>query len=74
MDARGEAKPIWASWKLLDDGRVNVVATYGEAGSFVRRETVFESLDQAAKALGPGFKDVVERAGQAGSTTGRWRP
>ncbi len=74
MAASGEAKPIWARWTLLNDGRVNVVATYGEAGDFVQRESVFESLDQAAKALGPSFKDVVTRAREAGSRAGRWRP
>lgn len=74
MAASGEAKPIWASWTLLSDGRVHVVATYGKADGFVRQESVFDSLDQAAKALGPSFKDVVARASVAGSKAGRWRP
>lgn len=74
MAAGGEAKPIWASWTILSDGRINVVATYGEGDGFIRRERVFESLDQAAQALGPSFRDVVTRAQEAGSTTGRWRP
>ncbi len=74
MNASGDAKPIWAKWRLQDDGRVNVVATYAARGGIVQRETVFESIEQAAKALGPSFKDVVGRAREAGSKAGRWRP
>lgn len=74
MNESREARPIWAKWRLLDDGRVHVVATYGEEGGFVQREIAFESIAQAAQALGPSFEDVVTRARAAGSTAGRWRP
>ncbi len=74
MSPKRETKPIWARWKVLDDGRVRVVATYGDGGGFVQEETAFESIEQAAKVLGPSFKDVVARAQAAGSKAGRWRP
>lgn len=74
MNGSQAARPIWAKWRLHDDGRVHVVATYGEEAGFVQREIHFESIAQAAEALGPSFEDVVMRAHAAGSTAGRWRP
>lgn len=71
---QGQEKPIWASWKVADDGRIEVTATYSERGAYVRREMHYGSLDEAAEALGPSFRDVVVRAMDAGSRTGRWRP
>ncbi len=67
-------KPIWAKWRVTEDGGVAVVATYLEAGSYVRRELEFDSLSDAAATLGPSFGDVVARATEAGSRAGRWRP
>lgn len=65
---------IWVSWRVSDDGQVDVVATYGEESGFVRREQSYVSLEDASAELGPGFKEVVERSMEAGSYGGRWRP
>ncbi len=73
-EARGSEKPIWASWRITEDGAVIVVATFLEAATYVRREMRFASLDEAARTLGPGFRQVVTRAMSAGSHAGRWRP
>jgi hypothetical protein len=69
-----DQKPIWVKWTVHDDGRVEVVATYGHGGAFVQREAHYDSLDQAVGALGSGFRDVVTRAIEVGSYSGRWRP
>ena len=74
MVEKAPEKPIWAKWKIGAAGDVEVVATYQAAGSYVQREFAFASLDEAARAFGPGFRDVVSRARAAGSTVGRWRP
>jgi hypothetical protein len=66
--------PIWARWAVGDDGGVEVVATYGEGGSYVQRLFSFVSLDEAAMAFGPGFREVVAKVLEAGSRAGRWRP
>jgi hypothetical protein len=67
-------KPIWASWRVREDGSVEVTATYRDGAAYARREAVYSSLVEAAEALGPGFHDVVTRATKAGSHAGRWRP
>ncbi len=75
MNDESEAgKPIWAKWRVLEDGQVVVAATYRRGDRFVQRETSFTSLAAAAEALGRGFADVVKRAMEAGSLAGRWRP
>lgn len=75
MTDRGdERKPIWAQWRLNDDGTVSIEATYAEGLGYAQRQRSFDSLDQAAAELGGSFRDVVERALEAGSQRGRWRP
>ena len=69
-----EQRIIWASWRLRQDGRVEVVATRTEDQGHVRDHAEYDSLDEAAEALGPSFRDVVERSAAVGSRTGRWRP
>ncbi len=73
-DGSGAERPIWAKWRLLEDGQVVVVATYRRGDRLVQRETGFTSLAAAANVLGRGFEDVVKRAQAAGSFAGRWRP
>ncbi len=67
-------KIIWAKWRLHEDGRVEVVATLGEPGSYFQRGTFYGSLDDAVEVLGSGFRDVVDRSVEAGSKAGHWRP
>jgi hypothetical protein len=67
-------KPIWAKWRVGDDGTIAVVATYAEGQGYVQRGQSFDSLDQAAAELGESFRDVVVRALEVGSHRGRWRP
>lgn len=67
-------KPIWASWRVGDDGGISVVATYAEGGGYVQREESYESLERAAASLGDSFREAVTRAVAAGSRRGRWRP
>ncbi|MGD2215107.1 MAG: hypothetical protein PVJ64_00070 [Gemmatimonadales bacterium] len=69
-----EGKPIWARWEVRDDGGLDVVATYGEGGSYVSRELAFDSLEEATATLGPSFAVVVSRVMKAGHKAGRWRP
>ena len=73
-----ESKPeniIWASWRVEEDGRVEVSATFKTAeGEYRQWPASYASLEEAAAELGPGFGDVVARAVEAGSTHGRWRP
>ncbi len=67
---------IWAKWRVTRDGSVEVVATY-EADAdegYTRREHTYASVDAAADALGPSFRDVVTRSIDAGARSGRWRP
>ena len=71
---QNEERPIWAKWELREDGRLDVVATYGEGGSYVSRELSFYSLEDAVETLGPSFADVVARVREAGGKAGRWRP
>lgn len=67
-------KIIWARWTLHDDGSLEVVATYGEAGGYVLRTIGFDSLDVAADVLGDSFREVVSRVVAEGLKAGRWRP
>ncbi|UCC74719.1 MAG: hypothetical protein JSV86_09265 [Gemmatimonadota bacterium] len=67
-------KPIWAGWRVRDDGSVEVAATYDQGGGSVQREFSFANLAEAVEVFGPGFGDVVTRATEAGSNSGRWRP
>jgi hypothetical protein len=72
---RGDPRrPIWAKWRVDDDGTVSVVATYAEGKGYAQRERSFNSLDEAAAELGDSLRDVVERALEANSQSGRWRP
>jgi hypothetical protein len=65
---------IWVTWRLHSDGRVTVQATRGEGGGYTQDEYDFASLEEAGDTLGLGFREVVEKATQAGSSAGRWRP
>ena len=65
---------IWAKWSMNDDGRIDVIATYTKPGGYDERELSFESLNDAARALGESFRQVVSRVTAAGYTAGRWRP
>lgn len=67
-------KAIWAKWKVHENGRVDVVLTYAENDGYAQRAASYDSLDQAAEALGTDFRAVVEGVMLAGSYTGRWRP
>ncbi len=71
------AKPesiIWAKWRVGEDGRVEVEATYAEAGEYRQWRVSFASVAEAGAELGPNFQDVVERALEINSYRGRWRP
>jgi len=71
----GDARtPIWAKWRVNDDGTVTVVATYAEAEGYGQEERSFDSLDSAAAELGDSLRVVIERSLEAGSRRGRWRP
>lgn len=67
-------RPIWAKWRVGDDGDVSVVVTYAKDGRYEQRANSFASLEQAAASLGDSFRDVVRQALAAGSRRGRWRP
>lgn len=67
-------KVIWAKWQVQGDGRVDVVVTCGTDDGYVQRPASYETLDEAAEALGESFRAVVSSALQAGSYAGRWRP
>lgn len=67
-------RPIWASWRVREDGSLQVTSTYARGGDYVREEMEFNSLKAATAALGPGFGDVVARVTAQGSFSGRWRP
>jgi hypothetical protein len=66
-------EPIWASWKVRADGALEVVITYRDGDGYVQRPALFASLDAAGAALGPSFREVVERSIRAGSHAGRWQ-
>lgn len=75
MDDEGtRRKPIWASWRVREDGSVHVSATYARQRRYVQEGMEFDSLEAAEDALGVGFSDVVARARAQGSSSGRWRP
>jgi len=67
-------KPIWAKWRIAEAERIDVIATYREGDGFVRREISFEHVDEAARAFGPSFREVVEKVRSEGGRAGRWRP
>lgn len=67
----------WASWRIADDGRVQVVATLAPPdgdGEPERARREYPTLEAAADELGPGFREVVERVLAEGLRQGRWRP
>ncbi len=73
-DGGDERRPIWAKWRVNDDGTVTVVATYAEAEGYGQEEQSFDSLDRAAAELGDSLRDVIDRSLEAGNRRGRWRP
>ena len=72
----GEAiqRPIWAKWRIDEGERVVVTGTYREGDGFVRREMVFDDLEDAERALGRSFREVVDQVVAEGRRAGRWRP
>lgn len=67
-------RTVWAAWRVAEDGSLELSATL-EAEDGHRRETwEYASLEDAAADLGPGFREVVERALGEGHRKGRWRP
>jgi hypothetical protein len=74
MTGNESGKIIWAKWSLREGGGVEVVATCSDAGNYVQQELSFESLAAAEAALGPSFREVVDRVTEAGFSAGRWRP
>lgn len=69
-----EGKIVWARWRLLPEGGVEIVATIARESEFDQKRLEFDSIEAASAELGASFGDVVERAVQAGSRRGRWRP
>lgn len=65
---------VWLKWRIHADDRVEVIATLEADGSYRRERKIYESLDQATDILGASFGEVVDRAIEAGSDHGRWRP
>lgn len=67
---------VWAAWRVAEDGSIQVSATLDreEGEGYHRERWDFPSLAAAADALGPGFRDVVERVLEEGRRQGRWRP
>jgi hypothetical protein len=65
---------IWAKWRVNPDGRVEVTATYAAESGYLQERSEYASLDEAASELGASFREVVGRAMESGSLSGRWRP
>jgi len=73
-DTEKRRQLLWAKWLVHEDGSLTVIATFAEEGGYVQDTTRFASLAEATATLGQSFQDVVTRAQQAGSHSGRWRP
>lgn len=70
-----EGTLIWLAWQRREDGGFRVLETReGEGGDFTREREEYASLDQAAGAYGPGFRELVEEVLSSGSQRGRYRP
>jgi hypothetical protein len=67
-------KPIWAKWRVNEDGSVNVIATYSGGSGYLQHEYDFATLEDAAAEFGPSFQEVVNSVLAAGREAGRWRP
>lgn len=65
---------IWMAWKVAEDGSIVAVATLRDDEGHLKERWEFDSLEEAADALGEGFRDVAERVLETGRRSGRWRP
>ena len=70
---RGE-RIVWAAWRVADDGTIETVLTVAVEDGHERRRRDFSTLEAAAEALGPSFRDVAEKVLAEGRRRGRWRP
>lgn len=70
----GGDRPVWAKWRVVEDGRIEVVATYREGDGYVQRERSYPDVEAAGAELGSSFTDVVRRVADEGRSAGRWRP
>ncbi len=73
-DTEERRQLLWAKWQVHEDGSLTVMATYAEEGGYMQDTTSFASLAEATAVLGQSFRDVVTRAREVGSPSGRWRP
>lgn len=74
VDPGTRERILWGAWRVADDGGLEIVLTLeGEDGP-ERRRLDFASLEAAERALGTGFRDVVEKVLAADRRRGRWRP
>jgi hypothetical protein len=67
-------RPIWAKWRVNEDGSIHVIATYSSDSGYLQHEYEFATLGDAAAEFGPSFRDVVNSVSAAGREAGRWRP
>lgn len=65
---------IWAAWRVAEDGSLELSATLEAADGHERQLWSYDGLEEAAGELGPGLREVVERALAEGHRQGRWRP
>lgn len=67
--------PIWLAWQQEEDGSFRVLETREEeGGGYAREQREYPSLDEAAEAYGPDFRELVEEVLASGSRRGRYRP
>lgn len=70
-----EGRLIWLAWERQEDGSFRVLETReGETGEYVRERRRFASLEEAADAYGPTFREVTHEVLASGSDQGRFRP
>jgi hypothetical protein len=73
-DTEERRQLLWAKWLVHENGSLTVMATYAEEGSYMQETKSFASLAEATAILGQSFQDVVTRAREVRSLSGRWRP
>lgn len=64
----------WVAWRIGEAGGVRALVTFEGPGGTEREELAFETLEEAADRLGPGFLEVARKVVASGSRSGRWRP
>ena len=74
MERDERERIVWGAWRVAEDGGIETVLTLEGGDGFERRRRDFPTLDAAAEALGPGFREVVETVLAEGRRQGRWRP